>query len=81
MSHPLDIMSTTEGQVGAETFAAVDHRNNNKLKKDLSKLATRADCHRYVFFSSPRYLDTKRRVELEVDETQVCSIATVVSSK
>ncbi|NKX47763.1 hypothetical protein HGG67_05925 [Rhodobacteraceae bacterium R_SAG8] len=79
MSHPLDIMSITEGQIGAETFAAVDPRNNNKLKKDLTKLATRADRHRYVFFSSPRYLDTKRRVELEVDKIQVWSIATAVA--
>lgn len=81
MSHPLDIMSITEGKIGAETFAAVDPRNNNKLKKDLTKLATRADSHRYVFFSSPRYLETKRRVELEVDEIQVWSIATAVSSR
>lgn len=32
---PLDIMSEADGLVGAETFAAVDLRNNNKLEKDL----------------------------------------------
>jgi hypothetical protein len=81
MSHPLDIMSITEGQIGAETFAAVDPRNNNKLNKDLAKLAMRTDRHRYVFFSSPLYPATKRRVELEVDEVQIWTIATTLSSR
>jgi hypothetical protein len=76
MSHPLDIMSITEGQVGAETFAAVDPRNNNKLKKDLMKLATRAEHNRYVFFSSPRYPETMRRIELEANGIQVWSVKT-----
>jgi hypothetical protein len=79
MSHPLDIMSISEGQIGAETFAAVDPRNNNKLKKDLAKLLGREECHRYVFFSSPRYPVTERRVELEVNGIQVWSIATTDS--
>jgi hypothetical protein len=76
MSHPLDIMSITEGKVGAETFAAVDPRNNNKLKKDLMKLATRAESSRYVFFSSPLYQETKRRIELEANGIQVWSVTT-----
>lgn len=79
MSHPLDIMSITEGQVGAETFAAVDPRNNNKLKKDLMKLATRAERNRYVFFSSPLHPETKRRIELEANGIQVWSVATSLS--
>ncbi len=76
MAQALDIMSYTEGRVGAETFAAVDPRNNSKLKKDLAKLAARVDQHRYVFFSSPRFPATQRRVELEVGGVQVWSIAT-----
>ncbi|ARE84282.1 hypothetical protein ROSMUCSMR3_02815 [Roseovarius mucosus] len=79
MSHPLDIMSINEGQVGAETFAAVDPRNNNKLKKDLVKLSTRTEGSRYVFFSSPRYPETKRRIELETNGIHVWSIATSLS--
>ena len=38
----LDIMSEAPGLVGAETFAAVDPRNNNKLETDLLKLAARS---------------------------------------
>mgnify|MGYP005749779209 CR=1 FL=1 len=81
MSHPLDIMSLTEGQIGAETFAAVDPRNNNKLNKDLTKLATRVERHRYVFFSSPRFPETERRIELEANGVQVWSIATSFSAR
>jgi len=79
MSQPLDIMSITAGHVGAETFAAVDPRNNRKLQKDLAKLATHADRHRYIFFASPKYPDTRRRIELEVEDIQVWSVATAVS--
>src|ERR1700736_2899718 len=39
MAQPLDIMSVEPNVVGAETFAAVHPRNNDKLKKDLRKLA------------------------------------------
>ncbi len=35
-SLPLDIMSVVDGLVGAETFAAVHPRNNNKLDIDLA---------------------------------------------
>ncbi len=55
MARELDIMSAVPGLVGAETFAAVDPRNNNKLEADLTKLAGRPETHRYVFFLSPRF--------------------------
>jgi hypothetical protein len=45
----LDIMSEVEGLVGAEAFAAVTPRNNRKLVGDMTKLALRAETHRYVF--------------------------------
>ncbi len=76
MSHLLDIMSINEGQVGAETFAAVNPRNNNKLKKDLMKLATRTERIRYVFFTSPLYPEKARRIELETNGIQVWSLTT-----
>jgi hypothetical protein len=53
-SEPLDIMSGVDGLVGAETFAAVDPHNNNKLAKDLAKMAARSEHHRYVFFLFPK---------------------------
>jgi hypothetical protein len=42
-SEPLDIMSEVDGLVGAETFATVDPHNNNKLARDLAKLAARSE--------------------------------------
>ncbi|RWC36155.1 MAG: hypothetical protein EOS70_06945 [Mesorhizobium sp.] len=56
----LDIMSIEPGQVGAETFAAVTPRNNNKLDKDLAKLASRPEAQRYVFFMSPVFPGNRR---------------------
>jgi hypothetical protein len=73
-SIPLDIMSEAEGQVGAETFAAVSPRNNGKLLADLAKMALRSEAHRYVFFMSPRYPKAQRLTEFERDGVQVWSM-------
>ena len=73
-AQPLDVMSEVEGLVGAETFAAVDPRNNRKLAKDLIKLAGRAEVHRYVFFASPMFPGTTRLPKLERDGVQVWSV-------
>lgn len=51
----LDIMNEALGLVGAETFAAVDPKNNKKLEIDLWKLASRTEHHRYLFFTSRRF--------------------------
>lgn len=76
MAQPLDIMSIFELEVGAEVFAAVSPNNNQKLRKDLDKMAVRPERHRYVLFASPRYPDTARQTELERNTIQVWSIAT-----
>lgn len=70
----LDIMSVAPGLVGAETFAAVHPRNNDKLKADLQKLAARPEQHRYVFFISPAFPATRRREALESNGVQVWSL-------
>ena len=70
----LDIMSKAPGLVGAETFAAVDPRNNNKLETDLLKLAARTEQHRYVFFMSPRFPGFKRLPQWERNGIQVWSV-------
>ena len=70
----LDIMSQVEGLVGAETFAAVDPRNNRKLEADIAKLAGRPEEHRYVFFMSPRFLGNERRPQFERGGVQVWSV-------
>ncbi|WP_292533530.1 hypothetical protein [Methylocystis sp.] len=73
-SLPLDIMSEVEGLVGAETFAAVSPRNNDKLQKDLGKLQGRIEKHRYVFFLSPLFPGTARRPQFESGGIQVWSV-------
>jgi hypothetical protein len=70
----LDIMSAEPGTVGAETFAAVDPRNNRKLYLDLQKMAARAERHRYVFFMSPLYPEAGRQAKLERDGVEVWSL-------
>ncbi len=56
----LDIMSLEEGLIGAETFAAVDPKNNRKLSKDISKMKCRAEKLRYVFMLPPKYPSTSK---------------------
>ena len=73
-AQPLDVMSEVEGLVGAETFAAVDPRNNRKLAKDLVNLASRGEQHRYVFFAPPLFPGTARLPKLERDGIQVWSV-------
>lgn len=70
----LDIMSEVKGYVGAETFAAVNPRNNGKLAGDLSKLAQRHERYRYVFFMSPLFPGNERRQQFERDGVEVWSI-------
>lgn len=70
----LDIEGLMPGVLGAETFAAVAPTNNRKLARDLAKLGTRPETHRYVFFSSPHYPDTVRLPEKERGGVAVWSI-------
>jgi hypothetical protein len=62
------------GLVGAETFAAVDPRNNSKRSSDLAMLATREETHRYVFFLSPKFQGGVRQSKLERNGVQVWSV-------
>ncbi|RVI05003.1 hypothetical protein CN200_32135, partial [Sinorhizobium meliloti] len=72
-SQPLDIMSEVDGLVGAETFAAVTPRNNNKLVKDLVKLSATPEQHRYLFFMSPAFPGNARLPQFEQNGVQVWS--------
>ena len=74
MAMDLDIMSVEPKLIGAETFAAVDPRNNSKLAKDLAKLAQHDQPHRYVFFSSPLYPGLQRWQKLEKPGIEVWSV-------
>ncbi|OJU31185.1 MAG: hypothetical protein BGN89_17505, partial [Alphaproteobacteria bacterium 64-6] len=70
----LDIMSVEPGRIGAETFAAVTPYNNGKLAKDLDKLATRHEEHRYIFFMSLRFQGNERRQQFEKHGIEVWSV-------
>lgn len=73
MSLPLDIMSVKPGLVGAETFAATHPRSNNKIAKDLQKLALASEAHRYVFMMCPG-LKAGRHLNLELHGVQVWAV-------
>ena len=73
-AQPLDVMSLADGLVGAESFAAVDPGNNQKLARDLNKMGGRGETYRYVCFISPCFPGTKRQQNLERDGVQVWSV-------
>ena len=55
-SKGLDIESSQCGGIGSEVFAAVNPKNNNKLKKDCEKISSQQGItHKYVFFMCPGY--------------------------
>lgn len=70
----LDIMSQDPGYIGAETFAAVNPRNNRKLTADIDKLAGRIERYRYVFFMSPLFPGNQRRTQFERSGVEVWSV-------
>lgn len=74
MALSLDIMSVQPGLVGAETFAAVDPKNNKKLAKDLAKLASSDARYRYLFFASPKFPGPARWPALERNGVEVWSV-------
>jgi hypothetical protein len=73
-SQALDIMSEADGLVGAETFAAVHPRNNDKLNNDFRKMAARTELNRYIFFMSPKFPGSARLTQFERDGVQVWSV-------
>ena len=67
----LDIMSVEPDLVGAEAFAATSPRSNNKLDKDLKRLATDPARHRYAFFYSPGFEPGRHHRLEKVEGVQV----------
>jgi hypothetical protein len=62
-----DLESVEGGVMAAEVFAATNPRSNDKLRKDLARLAEKAADykHRYVFFSCPGF-GVGRQTALEI---------------
>jgi hypothetical protein len=50
-----DIESVEPDLVAAEAFSATHPASNQKLKKDIVRLASGPARHRYVFFAAPKY--------------------------
>ena len=73
-SQDLDIMSVEPGLVGAEIFAAVSVNSNQKLRKDLAKLALRNELNRYIFFMVPKFERTERLEQFEQEGVNVWSV-------
>jgi hypothetical protein len=75
---PFDIVNLN-GNICAETFAAVHPDNNNKLERDIAKLELHAQRHSeascYVFFISPQFHTTARLPNRERAGIQVWSIS------
>lgn len=66
-----DIESNHPGLLACEVFAAVNTSSNQKLNKDLAKVAATGANHKYVFFMCPgfpegRQLNLERRADVQV---------------
>jgi hypothetical protein len=59
-----DIESVEPSLVAAEVFSATHPGSNQKLKKDIERLALDPARHRYVFFAAPNY-PSGRQAHLE----------------
>src|SRR5262249_36277600 len=70
-----DIESIEPGLVAAEGFSATHPHSNQKLRKEITRLAADPALHRYVFFASPNWR-SGRHEELEIPGTGVLVYAT-----
>jgi hypothetical protein len=70
-----DIQSVAPGLVAAEVFSATHPNSNQKLRKEIARLAEDPAEHRYVFFASPKYT-VGRHVQLEKSGTGIHVYAT-----
>ena len=70
-----DIESVESGLVAAEVFSATHPNSNQKLRKEIARLAEDPAQHRYVFFASPQFA-VGRQEQLEKPGTGVQVYAT-----
>jgi hypothetical protein len=60
-----DIESVEPNLVAAEVFSATHPSSNDKLRKDIQRLASDGALHRYVFFAAPNFT-RGRQAHLEI---------------
>ena len=68
-----DVESLKPGLVSAEVFSATSPNSNQKLKKDLARLAVDSAEHRYIFFACPGY-SAGRHETLETSQVQIFAV-------
>ena len=75
-SKGLDIESSGCGGIGAEVFAAVHPRNNNKLLIDCGKISKRLIAHKYVFFMCPGFTAGPQKNDPQFPSVSIIALAT-----
>jgi hypothetical protein len=70
-----DIESVEPGLVAAEVFAATHPHSNQKLRKEIARMALDSATHRYVFFACPKW-SPGRQKQLELPNVSVQVYAT-----
>ena len=78
-----DLESVAPDVVAAEAFAATHPRSNDKLRKDIQRLAEQAPSvqHRYVFFSCPGFTGGRQPQLESVPSILIWSLPTELSLK
>ena len=72
----LDIESSKCGGIGAEVFAAVNPKNNNKLKKDCEKIFYQTGMtHKYVFFMCPGYKSGRQEDDPQFPDVSIVAVS------
>jgi hypothetical protein len=56
-----DIQSSRDGGIVAEVFSTTNRSNNQKLKRDIKKIAEKEATHKYVFFMCPEHMEGKQK--------------------
>ena len=70
-------IESLDGLIVAETFAAVNPNNNDKLRKDIAKVRATGARHKYVFYICPAHPPT----DVSSDEVRVVSLGRIGTSK
>jgi len=75
-SSGLDIRSSKCGGIGAEVFAAVNPKNNDKLIKDCRKISSQMGItHKYVFFMCPGFKSGRQEDDPQFPDVSIVAVS------
>jgi len=75
-SSGLDIKSSKCGGIGAEVFAAVNPKNNDKLIKDCKKILSQTGiAHKYVFFMCPGFKSGRQEDDPQFPNVSIVAVS------